>query len=379
MLDPIASAFDRKDYRAVAQLLKQWQQQLQQSPEPSPDHAWMKLYTGRLQEVAGKMEGAEAIYRQLLQESTHAKVVAQAREGLQRLAKMAQAQRQQAIAAATIDPANAGLGFLVLQPIVPEAKQAAAQGFAKVMKLDAYTARLMLPSRGWKLYRTGTFGELQVYGQELRGVGVPAFWVSLAAIQTIRVFRVHHVQTASPQVMVVCKDEADQLGALPFKWSEVSHRVEGLLPIFEEVVDVGAFHKLKRKEQTQDFAQVFDLHLPKRHCILRFCDRTYQFDQGVIFDASQDGSASASQTTTRIRWNKMLEFLNDRLATVPIWSDFSVFADSALEHLELVKGLPSHIDLLRKEPTHWDRAFQLYSGLVFESQGDAHTNSANRV
>jgi len=361
MLNQIASAFDRQDYRTVAQLLKQWQ-----PPDHSPDRAWIKLYTGKLQEVAGKMEVAEAVYRQLLQESTHAKVIAQAREGLQRLEKTAQTQRQQAIAAATIDPANSGLGFLVLEPIASENKQAAAQSFAKVMKLDAYTARLMLPSRGWKLYRTGTFGELQVYGQELRKAGIPAFWVSLAAIQSIRVFRVQYFQTASPQATVVCKNETDQLGALPFDWSEVSHRVEGLLPIFEEVVDVGAFNKLKRKEQTQDFAQVLDLHLPNRRCILRFCDRTYQFAQGVLFDANSDGSSA--QTTTRIRWNKMLEFLDDRLATVPVCSDFSVFADSALEHLELVQGLPSHIDLLRKEPTHWDRAFQLYSGLVFESQ-----------
>lgn len=361
MLDQIASAFTRKDYRTAAQLLKQLQQQ-------SPDSPWVKLYTGRLQEVSGKTEAAEALYRQLLREATHAKVVTQAREGLQRLETIAQTQRQQAIAAASTDPANSGLGFLVLEPIAPEAKQAAAQGFAKIMKLDAYTARLMLPSRGWKLYRTGPFGELQIYGQELRNARVPAFWISLATIQNIRVFRVQHFQTASPQVTVVCKNETDQIGTLPFDWSEVSERVEGLLPIFEDVVDVGAFHKLKRKEQTQDFAQVLDLHLPKRQCILRFCDQTYQFDQGVMFGASQDGSTSLSQTTTRIRWNQMLEFIDDRLSKVPVWSDFSVFAESALEHLELVKGLPSHIDLFRKEPTHWDRAFQLYSGLVFESQ-----------
>lgn len=361
MLDQLASAFDCKDYRMAAQLLKQLQQQSPQSP-------WVKLYAGRLQEVSGKIEAAEAVYRQLLREATNAKVAAQAREGLQRLEAMARSQQQQSIAEATADPANSGTGFLVLPPIASQAKQAAAQSFAKIMKLDAYTARLLLPSRGWKLYRTGALGELQVYGQELRQAGIPAFWIALAAIEQIRVFRVQHFQSASPQATVVCQNEADQLGALTFDWSEVADRVEGMLPIFEDVVDVGAYNKLKRKEQTQDFAHVLDLHLPQRQCILRLCDRTYQFDQGVMFDRRPDGATPAAQITTRIRWNQMLAFLDDRLATVPVWSEFSVFADSALEHLELVKGLPPHIDLFRKAPTHWDRAFQLYSGLVFKYQ-----------
>lgn len=358
MLDQIAAAFDRKDYRLAAQLLKQLQQQ-------SPDSPWVKLYGGRLQEVSGKIAAAEAAYRQLLREATHAKVVTQAREGLQRLESLAQTQRQQAITEAATDPANSGIGFLVLEPIASDVRQAAAQNFAKIMKIDAYTARLILPNRGWKLYRTGSFGELQVYGQELRSAGIPAFWVALAAIQKVQVFRVQYFQSVSSQITVVCRNAADQLGSLTFDSSEVAKRVEGMLPIFEDVVDVGAYNKLKRKEQTQDFAQVLDLHLPKRQCILRLCDRTYQFDQGVVFDSSHDGATTASQTTTRIRWNNMLEFLDDRLSNVPVWSDFSSFANSALEHLELVKEFPAHIDLLRKAPTHWDKAFQLYSGLVF--------------
>lgn len=363
MLDQIAAAFDRKDYKTAAQLVKQLQQQ-------SPNHPWVKFYIGRLQEVSGKAQAAEAIYRQLLQEATNSRLAAQAREGLQRLETIAQIHRQQAIAQAKADPANAGLGFLILEPIANEARQAAAQQFARIMKLDAYTARLILPSRSWKLYRTGNLGELQIYGQELRAAGISAFWVSLAAIEKIRVFRVQYFQSASPQVTVICQDENDQVGSLTFHWSEVANRVEGMLPIFEDVVDVGAFNKLQRKEQTQDFAQLLDLHLPKRKCILRLCGRTYQFQQGVVFDASQDGSMPTAQTTTRLRWNKLLEFLDDRLAAVPVWADFSAFADSALEHLDLVT-LPAHIDIFRKEPSQWDPAFQLYSSLVFHyvSQG----------
>ena len=355
MLEEIAAALDRQDYKTAAQLLKQLQQ-------TSPDSLWVKLYAGRLQEASGKKAAAAAAYRQVLQGTTNPKLVNQAREGLQRL-KSAKSMSEPAPVANT---ANSGTGFLVLEPIAPEARQSVAQSFAQVMKLDAYTARLLLPSRGWKLYRVGTLSEMQGYTQALRRVGMPVFCVSLAAVQKIRVFRVQSFEAASPQVKVICQNEADELGALSFHWSEVANRVAGSLPIFEDVVDLGAFNKLKRKEQTQDFAQMMDLHLPKRGCILRLCDRSYQFDQGVVFDASQDGAISASQTTTRIHWNKMLAFLDDRLTAVPLWSDFSVFADSALEHLDFVTSLTPHIDILRKAPSNWDSAFHLYSGLVYE-------------
>jgi hypothetical protein len=354
MLEELAAAFDRQDYKTAATLLKQ----LRQS---SPDSLWVKLYAGRLQEVSGKQAAAAAAYRRVLQNTTNPKLVRQAREGLQRL-KNAQADSPSPPVADLADP---GTGFLVLEPIAPEVRQVAAQAFAQVMKLDSYTARLILPSRGWKLYRVGGLREMQRYAQELCRGGMPTFCGSLDAIQKIRVFRVQYFEAASPQVKVVCQNEAEELGSLSFQWSEVANRVEGMLPIFEDVVDVGAFNKLKRKEQTQDFAQIMDLHLPRRGCILRLCDRSYQFDQGVVFDASQDGAMSVAQTTTRIRWNKMLAFLDKRLTDVPIWSDFSVFADSALEHLDFVTSLRPYVDVLRKAPSNWDPAFQLYSGLVY--------------
>jgi hypothetical protein len=128
-------------------------------------------------------------------------------------------------------------------------------------------------------------------------------------------------------------------------------------------VDVGAYHKLMRKEQTQDFVQLLDLHLPHRHCILRLCDRTYQFHQGLEFEPPTQTVPSLS--TTRLRWNRLLACVGDRLPSASIWSDFAIFADSALEHLDLVKGFSPHIDVFRKAPTNWDAAFHLYSTLVF--------------
>ena len=366
VLAQVAAAFDRQDYKLAAQLLKPLQQQ-------SPNNLWVQLYIGRLQEAAGKAEAAEAIYRRLLQEATHPKVMTQAREGVQRLMVTAQAQRQAAIAAATADPANAEQGVLVLEPIASDAKQAAAQQFAKIMKIDAYAARMLLPSRGWRLYRVGAIGELQLYGQALRQAKIPAFWVSLAELQQIRVFRVQFIQSVAAQPTIVCANEADQPGSLTFDWAEVRDRVGGLLPIFENVVDTGSHapfqrQTLRHREETQDYAQILDLHLPKRRCILRFCDRSYQFNQGVVFNASQDGSAS--QATTRIRWNQLAAFLGDRLASrenplAQAGSEFTPFAETALEPLALARDFPAHIDLFRKQPSLWDQAFHLYSSLIF--------------
>jgi hypothetical protein len=364
MFESVDAAFDRQDYKTAAQLLKLLRQQ-------HPDNPFIQLYVGRLYEESGKLTAATAAYRQILQTVTHPRVVIQARQGLQRLEArssrypqgVAQAQKVEAIAQAKADPNNAKIGFLILEPIVGDARQAAAQNFARIMRLDAYTARLQLPSRGWRLYRTGAIGELEFYGQELRKAQIPAFWTSLETLQRLRVLRVNYLQAVSPRATVVCQNEADQAGSLTFDWSEVTHRVEGLLPIFEDVVDLDRRKKLMRKEKTQDYAQVLDLHLPKRRCILRFCDRTYQFQQGVVFE--QDAMPN-HQATTRMRWNVLTHFLGDRLAAVPSRSDFTSFAETTQEHFTFLQDFPTHINLLRKAPTYWDAAFQLYSGLVFE-------------
>lgn len=363
MFESVEAAFDRQDYKTAAQLLKPLRQQ-------HPDHPFVQLYVGRLYEASGKLEAATATYRQILQAVTHPKIVTQARQGLQRVEAIAIAQKVKAIAQATADPNNAKIGFLILEPIVGDARQTAAQNFARIMRIDAYTARLQLPSRGWRLYRTGAIGELGFYGQELRKEGIPAFWTSLETLQELRVLRVDYLQAVSPGATAVCQNELDQRGALTFDWSEVTHRVEGLLPIFEDVVDLNSRKRMVRKEKTQDYVQVLDLHLPKRRCILRFCDRAYQFQQGVIFE--QDATPN-HQATTRMRWNMLTQFLGDRLAAVPCRSDFTSFAETTQEHFAFLQDFPTHINLLRKAPTYWDAAFQLYSGLIFE-----HSSNKNR-
>jgi tetratricopeptide (TPR) repeat protein len=356
MLDQVAAAFERKDYRAAAQILKRLLQE-------SPHDPWVQFYLGRIQEVSGKLEAAEKIYRQLLRETSNPRLAVQTRQGIQRLEQLQQEKRQAAIASAKANPSNNEPGFLILETVNTDDKTRIAPGFARVVKLDAYTARLQLPSRGWRLYRTGTTAELQVLAQELQNVGVPAFCVSLPDLQKIQVFQVHHFQSVTSQPTVVCSNDANQLGSLSFDWSEVRDRIEGLLPIFEQVVDLDVRNKLQRKEQTQDYAHFCDLHLPGRRCILRLHDGSYQYHQGVDF--SPEASATPDSNTTRIHWNHLVEFLHTQLAQVPLWSDFTPFAETAIDQTIHLKRLPSHINLFRQVESDWDPAFHLYSGAIF--------------
>lgn len=367
MIDQVADAFERKDYRTAARLLKQLVKQ-------EPKNPWVRLYVGRLHEATGKLESAEAVYRQLLQNATNPKVMAQARQGLGRLEAVAQEKRRQALAEATADPNSAELGVLVLEPISSEGRQATAQKFARIMQIDPYTARLQLPTRGWRLYRTGPVGELKFYVSSLRQADIPCFAASLADIHQINVFNINYFSEAgnTPQVTVVCQNAQGQLGTLTFNWSEVTQRVEGLLPLFDEVVDLDARRQLQRKTQTLDYVQFCDLHLFERNTILRLCDRNYQFQQGIAFAPAslqdQYGELTAPtlhQGTTRSNWNNLLDFLNRQLPQRPVWSDFTTFAETALDFKEMLGHLRSHIDLFRREDTLWDPAFQLYSGLIF--------------
>jgi hypothetical protein len=247
-------------------------------------------------------------------------------------------------------------------------KTVAAQKLAQIMQLDAYTARLQLPSRGWRLYRAGAIGELRFLGENLRESGVPCFWATLAEIQKIQVFQVSYFQQ-SDQATVICQNEQGETGSLTFNWTEVTQRVTGLLPIFEEVVDLDHRGKLQRKTQTQDYVQFCDLHLPGKRCILRLHDRSYQFPQSFV--AAPQQSQLNNQTTIRINWNSLVDFLNQQLSPAAIWSDFTPFAETVLDHKELLSRIKSHIHLFRRAETSWDPAFHLYSGLAFtRGQGE---------
>ncbi|MDF5707119.1 MAG: tetratricopeptide repeat protein [Nostoc sp. S4] len=352
MIEQVAIAFDNKDYQTAAKLLKQLQKE-------SPEHPWVQFYLARLHEVSQNYQDAEKIYRQLLRDTRNSRIVTLARQGLGRLQEIEQEQRQRAIAKATSQPNNTELGVLILEPLNNELKTEASRKFAQIMQIDPYSARLKLPSRGWRLYRTGQVGELKFYGEQLQQADIPCFWATITAIQQIQVFQVKYFLESQLKATVICRNQVNQLGSLTFDWSEVTARVVGLLPIFEQVVDIDAHRKLERKTQTQDYAQFCDLHLPGRRCILRLSDNGYEFQQGLEI------IPQASQNTIRINWNSLSNWINQQLPQVKTWSDFTPFADTALEQTEMLGQIESHIHLFRREQTNWDSAFHLYSGLVF--------------
>ncbi len=358
MLDQVAAAFECQDYETASRLIKELLKQ-------SPQNPWVQFYAGRLQEVSGKFTAAEEIYRQILRHTTNPKLATQARQGIQRVEISQREQRQRAIARATTEPTNQEPGFLVLKAITEDARAIALQNFARIMKIDAYTARMLLPSRGWRLYRSSTLAELQVYGQELQAAGIPAFWAARSQIQQIQVFQVNYFQTIAPQPTVICRNEHEQLGCLTFDWSEVKQRVEGRLPLFERVLVLGYRDRLERKEATQDYSHFCDLHLPGRRCILRLHDSQYDFHQGISVIPPQASIDELDRNTIRTNWNHLITLLNQQLPDCPVWSEFTAFGETASDFAAPLRHVKSHINLLRRNDSHWDPAFHLYSSMIF--------------
>ena len=354
MFDDVIAAFERQDYGVAAQLL-------QPLLQTSPDNPWVQFYAGRLYEGLGELEAAQNVYRKLLKDITNTKLLAQTRQSLQRIETLIS---ERGIAQATPQPNDNQLGVLVLEAIASESKTVAAQNFAQVMEIEPYAARLQLPSRGWRFYKSGAIGELKFLGQQLCAAGIPCIWATLAEINQIRVFQVSYFQYAEPQATVICQNEQGQRGAMTFNWSEVSDRTLGLLPIFEQVVDRDVRGKLQRKTKTQDYAHFCDLLLPSRGCILRIHDHSYQYQKGVT------KIDKCYRSTIRISWNSLLDFLSLQLPSTPIWSDFFPFAETIIDQIELLKRIPSHIHLLRRTPSSWDSAFTLYSTLVSIKAGN---------
>jgi tetratricopeptide (TPR) repeat protein len=374
-INQIAAALEGKDYKQAAQLIKQLQKE-------SPENPWVQYYIARYYELTNNLEKAQTTYKQILRDITNPKIVSQTRQGIQRIETAQQNLRQQAIQTAKNDPSNLEPGLLILEPVSPEKKAAAVQNISRIFKIDAYTTRMQIQSRGWRLYKTGPIGELRIYGQELLNAGIPVFWATLSDIQKIQIFRVQHFQSLSSPA-VVCKDKLARLGAIEFNWSEVTQRVEGLLPMFIEIMDYSPHRRkdqFRHREIRQDYAQICDLHIPSRNCILRISDQSYEFQQGVDFTqisadlpalahpknqkSRSQKSKQIPQSTTRINWNRLLEILDQQL-DVTVWSEFTSFAETAIDYTQMLSKIESHVEVERKSETPWDPAFQLYSGLAF--------------
>jgi hypothetical protein len=367
MLEQIASAFADKDYQKADALLKELSHE-------EPDNPWLQLYLGSLHEATNQWQQAEAIYRQLLQNCPNQKLILEARQGLERLEKIARREKEQAIAQALTQPEGQTLGILVLEGLDSESKSSLLPDFAKIMELDLQTARLHLPNRGWRIYRQGAIAKMQYYSQQLHQANIQCFAVPLSYLTEIKVFNVKYFRVIEPGnsesgVEAIGyfsngKGEKETLESFTFNWSQVTQKVEGLLPLFEEVFDTGIRNKGIRKTQILDYVGIWDLQLQEQKTILRLCDRDYQFDQGVTSSLFEDEGDRFSRATIRLKWNNLLKYVDKCLSEIPIWSEFDIFAENAVNKAELLERFPAHIYLFRRQESIWDSAFHLYSTLA---------------
>jgi tetratricopeptide (TPR) repeat protein len=360
MLEDLAEAIKNKQYQRTAELL-------QDLSSDQRDNPWILFYQARLAEGLGNLSEAQQGYRQLLGWISNPQLLAKIRRGLERIKLLEEQAEKQVLdqrkelleVAKSQDPE---LGVFVLDPITSEQKQEAANIFGEVMQIDAYSARLQLPSRAWRLYRTGSVGALNFYVQELQGQGIPCFCVPLTCILSLRILPVYSLEAIAPNMALTYRVSKDQRSQIDIPWSAVSQRVEGLLPIFEECVAVSKNGKVERKTKILDYAKMCDLHIPKQNIILRFCDQIYEFDQGISLITSPKPQEKG---TSYDQWQRLLAILQEQLPTVKVWNEFKLFAETALDFKELLKLVDPHIHFLRREETEWDEAFHLYSSLAF--------------
>ena len=351
----VLTALAQHEFTKAAQLLKQWQRQNSRDP-------WLPLAVGRYLEATDRLEQAEATYRQVLQQGGAPRLITQARQGLRRLQETQSQLREHALSRAKAQFGAEDWALLLLKPVQGEARQMATQGLAKIMQLDVYSARMLVPGKYWRLYRVGASGELQFFAKALQENHTPAFWFPFEPIRSLPVFEVKYIQQLYPEVQVICQNPVGQLGTLSFSWTEVSQRVLGKLPIFESVVDLGPWGKLERKEKTQDYAEALDLHLFERSSILRLCNYTYQYNHGVPLESSTDTAGRLH--TAQQKWTNLLSQIGTHLST-PCWTDFTGFGESAIEFMNLLPSFKAHLTLRRKRPSNWDCSFHLYSYLRY--------------
>ncbi len=371
-LEPVIEAFERKDYRKATDLLKPLYKSHPQDP-------WVQLYIARIQEVSKRPDKAEKTYRKLLKATTNGKIISQARQGIQRIEAQEKEQRQAAIAQATATEDSSALGCLILEPITDRAaKQQVIPAFARLMELDPYSARMLLPSRNWRFYRTGPIGRLNVYVKELAEIGVPAFCVSLEELATYEVIYTTRLEIQGEQITAEpprenAKVQNTTRAPFLFQRSAVGQCIEGALPIFELVVDTGLKQgrlgpkkATIRKETVKDHAKVLDLHLPRDKKIVRLCDRDYHYPSNASSAVDQRYAPIAQ------RWQRLLNQQWKPFFSKP-WhehKEFTAFGDTVIEQTPFLKRIAPYIRVsatatmtTRADEELWDPAFHLYSCL----------------
>lgn len=371
MIDEVMTALEQGDYAKAEALL-----------EPMPkDDPKVIFCRARLELATEKWEPAEASFRHILRLNCGPKISQAARQGLLDIEKSRQQKRAAAIAQVSHDPNSEKRAVLVLEAVPnQDTKTEFARKLAQVLKLDAYVARLLIPSRGWRLLRVGPLGELKVYSQELESAGMPLFCLPIDPINQIQVLEVRYIEALQPQPQIIATSALQpEPFSFQFAWADVEQRVEGLLPIFEAVVDRNTRGKIVHKEQVQDHAQCCDLHLIKKNIILRFYRGCYQFNRGIDLSPPQNSNPQGptlqmDQNTSWSNWRQLTALWNHARPGLITWNEFTSFAETSQDFQEPLEVIAPRIHLFRREDSFWDTAFMVYSGLAFLRQKTRKTS-----
>jgi hypothetical protein len=367
MLEQVEAALQRRDYQTASNILIKLKQ-------TQPDNSHVKLYEGKLQEATGQLENAALIYRQLMQSNLiDPKILQAARQGIARIQadKIETVRRtaNQDFVVSEEKIADSAAGLLILETVAAAEKAALALKFAQIMKIEPYNARLLLPSRSSRVYRTGNMGEMSCYEHQLRAAGIPAFALSIEELNKPEVIQVKSIESFSPKAQIIALNGYGTDFSRSYNWSDVRVVVSGLLPIFEEITQTSISAtktKVQYKSQILDYVQVWDLHLPSNQIILRICSQNY------IFPLTDK---KAGIVSNRENWQKLIKKIREYTPQAQHWSEFPPFAETALEYPDTLEKMPAHLQLVRRQPSNWDQAFQLYSGAIFARH---HSNSVTR-
>jgi hypothetical protein len=356
MLEQVEKAIGRKDYRTARNLLKTL-------VHNQPDNELAHFYAAQLQELTDHLDNAEKLYRNLLKDSVDPTILKESRRALARV-QAAKAAKVEASRSAALDvEGGREYSLLILESVTAEAKTEMAPKLGEIMNVDPYTARLHLPSRGWRLYRSGFQGDLQVYQGQLQNAGIPSFCTPLGRVNDMEVVTVQVIEEFRPQAIVCCHNDYGAEMRMGFLWPEVTSIVTGLLPIFEELNEVTASatkKTIERKPKVLDYVQLCDLHVPSKNLIFRMSSENYAYQKA---DGEKTGDFLA--LTSRENWQRLLNQIYGRTVQAKMFSEFTPFAETALGCPELLQKVTHHLNLMRRKESLWDNAFQLYSGLIF--------------
>ncbi|WP_017296268.1 tetratricopeptide repeat protein [Geminocystis herdmanii] len=366
MFEEVKSAIDQENYDEAKDILTQLLAQ-------GKNDLWIRYYQTLILEKQGNLTESEASYRQIVKDSIYpdAQLLKLIRDGIERIVTInrEKQQIQQQIQLKKLQEFqnienSEDLAVLVLKPVNLEQKKVLAPKFAQVMNLDNYTATLQIPTRSLRLYKTGNFGTLNYYQTELSQAEIPCFCQRIKNINQMTVYQVEYIISDDGEVNILCKNDQEKEIIITFQWTEINHKIHALIPIFEETLHIDAKGKPQKKKSTLDYSKFYDLHLVSQNLILRFSDQFYKFDRAAPFH-DRGLEISKQGKTVQEKWEYLTNFLNEKIPDKPLWSDFTLFAEGAIQFPEMLKQITPHINLFRREETLWDETFQLYSGLIF--------------